>query len=198
MQKSRERKLRRRWTLPRHPEVVAPGGSWIKVAVIGAAHGVRGEVRVKALTGDPAGFGRYGALFIEGKAAALEIAAVTPLKDDLFRVRFAGISDRDAASQLNGLFLCVQRDQLPELDHNEYYHADLIGLIAVTDAGQTLGEVIAIDNFGAGDILEVRSKNGGDTYLIPFSQAMVPSIDLTAKRVIVSAQIIGAAPKPLP
>jgi 16S rRNA processing protein RimM len=165
--------------------------AWIEVAVIGAAHGVRGDVRVKALTDDPQGFTRYGPLFVGGSAAPLEVTTLTPYRDDLFLVRFAGISDRAAAERLKGLTLRVRRAQLPELGDNEFYYADLIGLAVIADSGEPIGEVVAIDNFGAGDILEVRACAAAETHLIPFNQVMVPKIDLAEKKLFVTSAIVS-------
>jgi 16S rRNA processing protein RimM len=162
----------------------------IKVAVVGAPHGIRGEVRIKALTGNPAAFSQYGPLFVETTGQRLEIAAVRPLKDDLFVVQFFGITDRDAATQLTGASLCVPRDQLPEPGQNEYYWADLIGLLAVTTDGETIGEVVAVENYGAGDILEI-GLGAGTTHLIPFNRTTVSTIDLVGKRIVVSAELAG-------
>jgi 16S rRNA processing protein RimM len=159
--------------------------------VVGAPQGVGGALRVRAVTGKPAAFSQYGPLCVETTGQRLDIAAVRPLKDDLFVVQFSGISDRHAAQQLSGASLCVRRDQLPELSHNEYYRADLIGLLAVTRDGDTIGEVIAVDNYGAGDILEIR-LDGGTTHLIPFNRASVPTIDLIGRRLFVSSELVVA------
>jgi 16S rRNA processing protein RimM len=168
------------------------------VAVIGAAHGVRGDVRVKALTGNPQGFAHYGPLFVCGRAAPLEIAAFSLYKDDFFLVRFAGISDRSAAERLQGLTLRVPRAQLPELGDDEFYYADLIGLAVIADSGEPVGEVVAIDNFGAGDILEVRAPAADKTHLIPFNQTAVLEIDLARKKLVVAAAMVGGDRKPPP
>jgi len=168
------------------------------VAVIGAAHGVRGDLRVKALTDDPQGFAHYGPLFVCGRASPLAIAALAPYRDDLFLVRFEGISDRSAAEQLKGLTLRVPREQLPELGVDEFYYADLIGLAVIADSGEPIGEVVAIDNFGAGDILEIRALPAGEIHLIPFNQVTVPKIDLAGGQLIVSSTLVAADRKPTP
>jgi 16S rRNA processing protein RimM len=177
---------------------LSPDRSWIDVAVIGAAHGVSGDVRVKALTGDPQGFARYGPLFVSGRASPLEIAALTPYKDGLFVVRFAGISDRSTAESLKGLTLRVRREQLPDLGNDEYYYADLVGLAVICETGRAIGEVVAIDNFGAGDILQIRAAGAGDTLLIPFNQATVRKIDLGNRHMVVAAAMVGSDRKPTP
>jgi 16S rRNA processing protein RimM len=167
----------------------------IQVAVVRAAHGIAGAVRIKALTGEPVAFSQYGALFVETTGQRLEIAAVRPLKADLFVVQFSGISNRTAAQELTGASLCVRRDQLPELSQNEYYRADLIGLRAVTTDGALIGEVIGVDNYGAGDILEIRLGEG-TTQLIPFRRTTVPSIDLVGRRIVVSAELLAIDHRP--
>jgi 16S rRNA processing protein RimM len=172
--------------------------SWIEVAVIGAPHGIRGEVRVRTLTGEPEGFARYGPLYIEGRVAPLEIAALAPYRDGLFVVRFAGISDRSAAETLKGLTLRVPRQRLPDLEDDEYYYADLIGLAVFSQQGALIGEVVAIDNFGAGDILQIRAAANGGILLIPFNQTMVPQIDISGRRIVVAAAPADADGKPTP
>lgn len=158
----------------------------ILVARIGAAHGVRGEVRVKAFTGVPADIAAYGPLSsADGRAfvvKALRPAAGT--QPDMLVVRFEGIGDRNAAEALNGLELFVPRDRLPEAEEDEFYHADLVGLAAALPSGEILGTVIAVQNFGAGDLLEIAPPRGA-TLLVPFTRAVVPSVDLAAGRLTV-------------
>jgi 16S rRNA processing protein RimM len=103
---------------------------------------------------------------------------------DMLVARLKGISDRSAAEALNGIELAVPRDRLPEADAGEYYYADLIGLDAVTVAGASLGTVVAVRNFGAGDLLEIAPERG-DTILVPFTQEIVPDVDQQAGRVVV-------------
>jgi 16S rRNA processing protein RimM len=99
-------------------------------------------------------------------------------------VRLKGIADRNAAEKLNGLELSVPQDRLPPVEEGEYYHADLIGLTAVTRTGVVLGTVIAVPNYGAGDLLEIAPKTG-NTVLVPFSDAAVPEVDVAGGRVVV-------------
>jgi 16S rRNA processing protein RimM len=99
---------------------------------------------------------------------------------------FAGIADRTAAETLKGVELYVERARLPEPDEDEWYYADLIGLAAISPEGETLGEVIAVQNFGAGDLLEIRPAAGGRTLLVPFVKAAVPVVDMKARRVVVN------------
>jgi 16S rRNA processing protein RimM len=158
----------------------------VVVAVIGAAHGIKGDVRVKPFTGEPMAIRGYGPLQApDGRR--FEIEAARPAagsSPDMLVVRFKGIASREAAEALTGIELSVPRAQLPEPDEDEFYHADLIGLAAVTEAGETLGTVVAVQNFGAGDLLEIAPAGGASLFL-PFTRAAVPVIDLAGGRVIV-------------
>ena len=124
------------------------------VARIGAAHGVRGAVRLWTFTEDPLAVRDYGPLMTKDGARQFEVMHAREAKDHLV-VTLKGVATRDDAERLNGLELYVPRDRLPDTDDGEYYHTDLIGLAAVTTAEQPLGKVIAIHNFGAGDIIEI-------------------------------------------
>src|SRR6201995_2682428 len=137
----------------------------ICVARIGAAHGVRGAVKLWTFTEDPFAVTRYGPLTTKDGARSFEVAHVREAKDHLVAT-FKGVTDRNAAERLNGLELYVAREKLPATDDDEYYHADLIGLAAETIGGAPLGKVIAIHNFGAGDII-ARSPASVDTMLVP-------------------------------
>jgi 16S rRNA processing protein RimM len=166
--------------------MVPPRSDRVVIARIGAAHGIKGEVRVKAYTADPAGIGAYGPLTAED-GRSFEVASLRPAAGtapDMLVVRFKGIADRNAAETLNGIELSVPRDRLPPAEDDEFYHADLIGLTAVTRDGTELGTVIAVQNYGAGDLLEIAPRRG-ETILVPFTRAVVPGIDLAAGRVTV-------------
>ncbi|HQF31159.1 MAG TPA: ribosome maturation factor RimM, partial [Hyphomicrobiales bacterium] len=154
------------------------------LAVIGAAHGVRGEVRVKPFGADPLALGAYGPLADESGTREFEVAALRPVKGGMLVVRFRGVADRDAAERLNGTRLYVDRDRLPPPGEDEFYHADLIGLGAVHIDGAPLGRVVAVPDFGAGDLLEIAT-GGGKTLLVPFTRAVVPEIDLAGGRLVV-------------
>jgi len=154
------------------------------IAQIGAAHGVRGEVRLKAFTEDPLSVRRYGPLETED-GRRFEIEAVRPTKDDMLVARLKGISDRDTAERLTNLRLYVARDRLPKPADGEFYHADLIGLAATTADGAPFGTVKAVHNFGAGDLLEIEPAAGGATVMLPFTEAIVPTIDIAGGRVVI-------------
>ena len=160
------------------------GGARVCLGQIGAAHGVRGEVRLRSFTSDPAAIADYGPLETED-GRVLEIEALRPAKDH-FVARLSGIGDRDAASALTNTKLYVPRERLPRTqDPDEFYHADLIGLAAVDRAGKTLGTVVAIHNFGAGDLIEVRPQTGGSTELVPFDLTHVPEVDIASGKIVV-------------
>ena len=160
------------------------GGARVCLGQIGDAHGVRGEVRLRSFTSDPAAIADYGPLETED-GRVLEIEALRPAKDH-FVARLSGIGDRDAASALTNTKLYVPRERLPRTeDPDEFYHADLIGLAAVDRAGKTLGTVVAIHNFGAGDLIEVRPQAGGSTELVPFDTTHVPEVDVASGKIVV-------------
>jgi len=158
----------------------------ICVAQIGAAHGVGGEVRLWSFTTDPMAVGQYAPLETEDGTLSFAFEALRQAKDHLV-AKIAGIDNRDAAEALTNLRLYVPRERLPENEDPEtYYHADLIGLAVVTTDGSEIGILVAIHNFGAGDILEVRPKAGGPTIMLPFTDAVVPEIDLEVGRMVVN------------
>jgi 16S rRNA processing protein RimM len=154
------------------------------VARIGAAHGVRGEVKLWSFTEDPAAVANYGPLESQDGSRRFEIEALRPAKDH-FVARIAGIADRDAAEKLRNVDLYIPRKRLPEIDEADtFYHADLIGLKAVTQNGDDVGTVSAIHNFGASDVIEIKPP-AGEALLMPFTDATVPEIDLDARRIVV-------------
>jgi len=156
----------------------------VRVARIGAAHGIRGEVKLWPFTQDPLAVASYGELETEDGARRFTIEALRPAKGFLV-ARIAGVADRETAEKLTNLELFVPRDRLPAIeDADTYYHADLIGLAAVTAAGVTLGTVTAVHNFGAGDIIEITPE-GGAPLMLTFTEAAVPKVDVKAKRIVV-------------
>ena len=155
----------------------------ICVARIGAAHGVRGAVKLWTFTEDPFAVKAYGPLLTKDGTRSFEVATAREAKGHLVAT-LKGIATREDAERLNGVELYVAREKLPATDENEYYHADLIGLAAVNAANEPLGRVIAIHNFGAGDIIEIAPPQGA-TLLLPFTNAVVPTIDLKGGRVVI-------------
>jgi 16S rRNA processing protein RimM len=166
----------------------------ICVARIGAAHGVRGEVRLWTFTEDPLAVLHYGPLSTKDGTRQFEVARARTAKDHLVAA-LKGVADRDAAERLNGIELYISRDQLPATEDDEYYHADLIGLAAETTSGEALGRVLAIHDFGAGTIIEIAPPNGS-TLLLPFTNAVVPTVDIKGGRVVIElpAEIVGDGP----
>jgi 16S rRNA processing protein RimM len=162
------------------------------VARLGAAHGVRGEVRLWSFTAEPAAVVDYGP-FETADGRAIEVETLRPAKD-FFVARIKGVADRDAAESLRNVELFVPRTRLPApVDDDEFYHADLIGLAVVDASGAPLGTVAALHNFGAGDIVEIRRADANDTVMLPFTQAAVPEIDVAGGRVVVARALFDAA-----
>jgi 16S rRNA processing protein RimM len=155
----------------------------ICVARIGAAHGVRGAVKLWTFTEDPLAVKRYGPLLTKDGARQFEVTHAREAKGHLVAM-LKGVSTREEAERLNGIELYIAREKLPATSEDEYYHADLIGLAAVTAANEPLGRVIAIHNFGAGDIIEIAPPHGA-TMLLPFTNAVVPIVDLGGGRVVI-------------
>jgi 16S rRNA processing protein RimM len=159
-------------------------GARVCLGQIGAAHGVRGEVRLRSFTADPAAITSYGPLETED-GRVFEIESLRPAKDH-FVVRIAGITDRNAAGRLANTKLYVPRERLPApSEPDEFYHADLIGLAVVDRSGRQLGAVVAVHNFGAGDLIEMRPEAGDKTEFVPFDETNVPEVDLAGGRIVV-------------
>jgi 16S rRNA processing protein RimM len=188
---------------PKAPAVMPPPERRVTICVIGAPHGVRGQCRVKSFTADPMAIADYGTLFSD-KGRAFEIDDGRHLKDDMLVVSFEGITDRDVIKAFTGTELFVDRANLPDdAEEDEFYHADLVGLDVVDLDGAPVGTVHLVQNYGAGDILEVRpaeampaevdtgfapgmaskKSSGGPTWLVPFTKAAVPKVDIKARRV---------------
>lgn len=157
----------------------------ICVARIGAAHGVRGEVKLWSFTEDPAAVAHYGPLETQDGSRCFEIEALRAAKDH-FVARIAGVNDRDAAENLRNIELYIPRARLPKIEEADtFYHADLVGLDAITPDGARVGTVHALHNFGAGDIIEIAPAEGGDPLMLPFNETTVPKIDVAARQVVV-------------
>jgi len=160
-------------------------GNKIHVARFGAAHGVRGEVKLWSFTEDPLAIADYGPLETEDGKRRFEIETLRPAKDFLV-ARIAGVGDRAAAETLRNIDLYVSRETLPPIEEPDtFYFHDLIGLDAVGPDGVQIGVVHAMHNFGAGDIIEIMPVGSSEPLMLPFTDATVPKIDLTAKQVVV-------------
>jgi len=172
-------------------------GGRICLGQIGAPHGVRGEVRLHSFTADPTAIASYGPLETED-GRVFEIENLRPAKHALV-ARLSGVADRDAAERLTNAKLYVPRERLPEpVEADEFYHADLVGLRAVDRAGRECGTVIAVHNFGAGDLIELRVPNSAQTELLPFDAVTVPEVNIAHGYLIVEMPASDAEmPPPL-
>ena len=152
------------------------------LGAIAGAHGVKGLVKVKSFTAVPEDIVAYGPLSDERgrQTFALELAGRS---GGLLLAQVEGVRDRNQAGALKGTRLYVARSALPEPEEEEYYHADLIGLVARDRSGDTLGRVKAVHGYGAGDILEI--EGAGRPLLLPFTKAVVPEIDIASGHLIV-------------
>ncbi len=153
------------------------------IARIGAAHGVRGAVKLWTFTEDPFAVLDYGPLSTKDGARRFEVSNAREAKDHLVAT-LQGVTTRNDAEKLNGIELYVARDKLPPAEDGEYYHVDLIDLAAVSMDGGPIGRVVAIHNFGAGDVIEIAPLSG-PTLLLPFTDAVVPTVDIAGGRVVI-------------
>ena len=161
------------------------------------AHGIRGDVQVVTFTGEPEAIADYGPLTDVSGARSFEIRVVRVTPKGLI-ARIAGTGDRTAAEKLKGTELYVSRDRLPEPEDGEYYHEDLFGLRAQDKDGNKIGVVVAVVNFGAGDLLEIRIEGRRNTELIPFQNAFVPHVDIGQGHVTVVMPEAGPDDEPEP
>lgn len=151
-------------------------------AIVGV-HGIRGEVKIKSFSDDEKHLTAYGALSNADNTQKLELKLVGHSKD-LLRAKIKGVEDRTTAEKYVGTGLYIERDKLPALAEEEYYHADLIGLEVKNSSHKVLGKVNAMYNFGAGDILEVKT-NEGNLEMLPFNKNFVPTINIKDGYIIV-------------
>src|SRR5438132_8560274 len=168
-----------------HNSHASPGGASEKrvcVGAVGAAHGVRGAVRIKSFTAKPEDIARYGPLEDESGERHFTLRITGGAKGVLI-AQLSGVADRNRAETLRGLRLYLPRAALPPPQDDEYYHADLIGLDAVLTNGTPLGQVRAVHDFGAGDTLEIARPEGPPA-MVPFTKAVVPEVDLAAGRLV--------------
>jgi len=157
----------------------------VRVARIGAAHGVRGEVKLWSFTEDPLAVADYAPLETQDGKRQFEIESLRPAKDFLV-ARLKGVADRNAAEALRNVELFVPRERLPDIDEEDtWYYADLVGLSAVAQDNSAIGTVLAVHNFGAGDVIEIQPAGGGKTLLLPFTQAVAPQVDIKGGRILI-------------
>lgn len=149
-----------------------------------AAHGVRGDVLIKSFTAEPAAIASYGPLDDAERRRRFDVRVVRVTPKGVV-ARIAGVADRNGAEALRGVDLYVPRERLPEAEQDAYYHVDLIGLAACGEDGSIIGEVVAVADHGAGDLLEIRLQGSPRTELVPFTSAFVPEVDLARGRIVV-------------
>jgi 16S rRNA processing protein RimM len=157
----------------------------ICIGAIAGAFGVSGEVRLKSFCSEPTDIAAYGDLRTEDGLRQFHITLTRPVAGGL-GARIAGITTKEAADALRGTSLFVPRERLPALPDDEFYHADLIGLSAHDTGGALLGKVTAIHNHGAGDIIEISPVDHKSALLLPFTRAIVPNVDLSARLMVVN------------
>jgi len=156
---------------------------------IGAAHGIKGEVRILSFTEEPLALKNYNPFTTNKPGLTIEIETARATTNVLV-ARLKGVTDRTAAERLNGVELYVDRNRLPPPDDDDdFYHSDLIGLDARLGDGSVLGKVVAIPNFGASDLIEVRDERSGDTYLYPFTKAVVPHVHVAEGYLVIEVPI---------
>jgi 16S rRNA processing protein RimM len=175
-----------------HRQTVEPAGAQraaggavpadcVLLGAVAGAHGIRGAVKIKTFTADPADVASYGPLLDErGRRFAVKVERAQP---GAVIARIDGVTDRNAAEALRGTRLYVSRAALPEPDEDEFYHADLLGLAVEDEAGAAIGKVMTVQDFGAGDVLEIRLAEGGTAWL-PFTREMVPVVDIAGRRLV--------------
>lgn len=174
-------------------------GTRVCVARIGAAHGLRGEVRLQVFTEDPDAVLEYGDLESEDGAKKFRVVSLRPAKGH-FVAKLDGVNDRNASELLTNIALFVARDRLPKIEEDgEFYHADLIGLRVEDKAGKNYGVVVAVHNFGASDLIEVAEPPQRSGTLIPFIDQFVPEVDVAGGRVVIEpvAGLFDNKPSPL-
>lgn len=155
----------------------------LAVGRVAGAFGVRGEVRIAAFTEDPLALARFRALKRQDGSPALAITTAREAKGGLI-CRCEGVETKEQADALRGLRLFIPRDALPEPDEDEFYLADLIGLAVVDPAGAPVGKVKSVQDFGAGDILEIIPEEGGATWYLPFTREAVPEVKIAEGKIV--------------
>ena len=160
-------------------------GDLLLMGVIVGVHGIRGEVKIKTFSQSPEAIADYGALRNGSGTEKFKIKRHRVAKGVVV-AKLIGVNDRNAAEALKGTELYLPRDRLPELsDADEFYHADLVGLRAEQPDGTLLGTVIALQNFGGGDMVEVEPEGGGETWFVPFTHEAVPEVNIDEGRIVV-------------
>ncbi len=156
----------------------------ICIGAIAGAFGINGEVRLKSFCSEPSDIAAYGVLTTEDGSREFRITLTRPVAGGL-GARLQGVSTREQAEALRGVSLFVPRERLPSLPDDEFYHSDLIGLAAFDTGGEPLGQVTAIHNHGAGDIIEISPTRHKSALLLPFTKTIVPNVDVLAGRIVI-------------
>lgn len=157
--------------------------SRICVGVISGSYGVHGELRVKSFCAVPEDIETYSPLTTEDGKRSFALALVRPMKNG-FVARIAEVATKEQADALRGTQLFAQRADLPTLPDDEYYYSDLTGLEVFDTGGTSLGHVKSVQNHGAGDLLEVQVPGSSASVLLPFTVAVVPTVDLASGRIV--------------
>ncbi|MFT6675751.1 MAG: 16S rRNA processing protein RimM [Sulfitobacter sp.] len=166
----------------------------ICVGTIAGAYGVKGELRIKSFCAVPDDIETYSPLWSEDGKRQFALAILRPIKNG-FAVRITNVTTKEEADALRGVNLFADRDQMPTLPDDEFYHADLIGVAVYDTGGVLLGKVKTVQNHGADDLLEVQLSGTSATVFLPFTKAAVPTVDLTAGRIIADPPL-GVLPEP--
>ena len=156
----------------------------ICVGAFAGSFGVSGEVRLKSFCAEPEAIADYGPLFTEDGTASYTVKLTRPVAGGL-GARVSGVVTKEQADALKGVSLYADRARLPNLPDDEYYHSDLIGMQVLDTGGVVLGHILAVHNHGAGDLLEIEGGGRSNALLVPFTMAVVPTVDLASRRVIV-------------
>lgn len=171
------------------PQVSSPKHDRVLLGVITTVHGIRGDVIIRSYTGDPEDICAYGALET-ARGQPLPQLSIVRVSDRGLIARLAGVMDRTTAEAYKGTELWIARDRLPPPAEGEYYHADLIGLNAFDPAGALIGTVLSVENFGAGDLLDIKLGGTQRSEYVPFTNACVPTVDLAAGRLTVIMPVL--------
>lgn len=154
------------------------------VGAIAGSFGVRGEARLKSFCANPEDIAAYAPL-TDAKGERRFSLQITRAVKGGYAARLGGVTSKEDADALKGLRLYAPREQLPALPDDEFYHSDLLGLLVLDTGGEEIGKVRAVDDFGGGDFLEIALRESGKPLMIPFTQEAVPTVDLTAGRIII-------------
>ncbi len=156
----------------------------IIIGALAGAFGVKGEVRLKSFTSDPEAIEKYSPLFTEDGSRVFEVRLTGQLKN-MLSAKLSGVHTKEQADSLRGLQLFVPRSKFPQLTDDEFYYADLVGLHVVNAAGAELGQIKAVQNHGATDLLEILTEGEDQSVLLPFTRINVPTVDIGAGKIII-------------